>query len=390
MKMNVWMYYIGELVRAQLEDRKPAPIPSDINLDVLIEFSIKNHMNYLLMGALLQTDASEEHKEKLRYYVKNSTMRTVMQVMEIKEIQRRFEAEGIRHQFMKGSCMKFMYPTPQMREMSDMDVLIHDESMNKASFVLKEMGYELIQSVKHHDIYRKGKYMVVEAHKAMYDKTIDKNQYEYFADFSKRKVKPDFQYAMEFTKEDFYVYMMSHMAKHFYQMGCGIRNLLDIYIYRQQFFDQMDMEYMRGELKALGLNDFANHMETLCDIWMQGTPCTKFYENLFMYMLDCGIYGKDENGIWNQFAKEKNSDLSNYKAKLKIWYFFPPLHYMAEYYSFLEDYPVLLPIAWLIRGFGGVFGHKGTYKRKMIHEIDKQKIGVVQELYREMNFEFHK
>ena len=63
---------------------------------------------------------------------------------------------------------------------------------------------------------------------------------------------------------------------------------------------------------------------------------------------------------------------------------------MAEYYSFLEHYPFLLPIAWLIRGFGGVFGHKGAYKRKMIHEIDKQKIGVVQELYREMNFEFHK
>lgn len=388
--MNVWMSYLGELVQSQMENRKPLPIPAEIELDELLDVSIRNHMNYVIMGALLQTDISEGQKEKLRFYVKNSTMRTVMQVMEIKEIQKRFEANGIRHQFMKGSCMKFMYPSPQMREMSDMDVLIHDESMQKASDILKEMGYELIQSIKHHDIYRKGKYMVVEAHKAMYDKTIDKRQYEYFADLSKRKIKEGFTYTMEFTLEDFYVYMISHMAKHFYQMGCGIRNLLDIYLFKKQYFPNMDMEYTREELKKLGLEDFSGHMENLSMIWMEKQPSTEFYDNLFLYMMDCGIYGKDENGIWNQFAKEKNSDLSNYKAKLRFWYFFPPLHYMAEYYSFLEDYPFLLPIAWVIRGFCGIFGHKGSDKRKMIHDIDRKKISVVQELYRNMNFDFRK
>ena len=46
------------------------------------------------------------------------------------------------------------------------------------------MGYVLEQAIKHHDIYVKEPFMVVEAHRAMYDKTVDNNQYEYFSNFS--------------------------------------------------------------------------------------------------------------------------------------------------------------------------------------------------------------
>ena len=33
-------------------------------------------------------------------------------------------------------------------------------------------------------------------------------------------------YVYDFEAEDFYIYMMAHMAKHFYKRGCGIRNLV--------------------------------------------------------------------------------------------------------------------------------------------------------------------
>ena len=64
-------------------------------------------------------------------------------------------------------------------------------------------------------------FMVVEAHRAMYDKTVDNNQYEYFSNFSKAILKKGYKYTYDFNDEDFYIYMIAHMAKHFYVKGCG-------------------------------------------------------------------------------------------------------------------------------------------------------------------------
>ena len=72
---------------------------------------------------------------------------------------------------MKGARMKFYYPSPFLREMSDIDILIHGDFMEQAAVELEAMGYVLQQKIKHHDIYRKAPGIVVEAHRAMYDRT---------------------------------------------------------------------------------------------------------------------------------------------------------------------------------------------------------------------------
>ena len=75
-------------------------------------------------------------------------------------------------------------------------------------------------------------------------------------------------------------------------------------------------------------------------------------------MLDSGIYGKDENGIWNKFSEFKMKGKEVSKFRLKLWYFFPPVVYMAEYYPWIEGKPFLLPIAWGIRACRGIFMRK--------------------------------
>ena len=135
--------------------------------------------------------------------------------MDLKEIIRRFEEKKIVNQPMKGAQMKFIYPSPEMREMSDIDILIRHDCMDRAAEELKDMGYVLEQAIKHHDIYVKEPFMVVEAHRTMYDKTVDNNQYEYFSNFSKAILKKGYKYTYDFNDEDFYIYMIAHMAKTF-------------------------------------------------------------------------------------------------------------------------------------------------------------------------------
>ncbi len=381
--------YIAELVLAQLYNRKPMSIPEGIDIQEIMVLSRKHHMDYMILGALLRTDnLSEEYIPVLRKCVMNSIFRSTTQITQFNELIKRLEEKQVKNQPMKGALLKFIYPTPELREMSDIDILIHKDGWERGVEVLKEMGYELHESIKHHDIYVKKPYMVIEAHRAMYDKTVDYNQYEYFKNMSKAVLREGYEYSYDFTIEDFYIYMISHMAKHFYAMGCGIRNLVDIYVYRKKFGESMDIGYLCQEFEKLGLSAFVKNMEKLADIWLGGAKGDEFFDDLFYYMLDSGIYGKDENGIWNKFCEESKANKTVSRLQLRMWYWFPPLYYMSEYYPYLEEKPYLLPWAWIVRGVNGILKKKGTYKRQMIHDINQDSIKTNQKIYSEMQLRF--
>lgn len=381
--------YLAELIKAQLENRIAAALPSSISVNQIVEVAVQNQMKYLLLGALVRVpNLVEEEREHLRKHVIRCVLRTAVQVKELGELEQSFEKAGVVNQPMKGAVLRFLYPSPEMREMSDIDILIAEQNMETASAILKQRGYLLSESIKHHDIYMNPPFLIVEAHRAMYDKTVDRNQYGYFSNFSRAKVKEGCRYTQVFGKEDFYVYMMSHMAKHFYQTGCGIRHLVDIYIYLNAYRNSMDRKYVEQELDRCGILTFTIHMEQLAFEWLDGGKLSPFHEKLFAYMLDSGIYGKDENGIWNKFVYQKGSDKEMSRGQLKRWYFFPPLYYMSEYYPYLEKKPWLLPWAWLVRGVCGIFEHKGSFKRKMIDHIDKEQIQTLKTIYEEMELRF--
>ena len=82
----------------------------------------------------------------------------------------------------------------------------------------------------------------------------------------------------------------------------------------------------------------------------------------------------------------KDKDVT--KLRLKFWYFFPPVSYMAEYYPWLEDRPFLLPVAWGIRFCRGIFMKKGIHKREMLHDIGQDQVKVYQNIYQKMQLRF--
>ena len=135
------------------------------------------------------------------------------------------------------------------------------------------------------------------------------------------------------------------------------------------------------------------HMEKLARIWLQGEPGEAFYQQLFDYMQGCGIYGKDENGIWNRFCDAQPEKGEKGRDALKRWYWFPPYEYMVLYYPWLSRNPVagkfLLPAAWGIRAARGVVCGRGKYKREMLRQIDASQIGVRQDIYRRLQLRFH-
>ena len=380
------MEYLGELVLSQFEKRTPAALPDGISLDALEDIAKRGHMIYLLLGALLKLELPEEYANRFRGLVKQSMLQTLMQVCEAKILQEKFEQAGIRNQVLKGTVLKQLYPSPEMREMSDIDFMLYEESFTKAEEILAAVGYNKIQEVKHHAVFLKKPYLVLEAHWSLYDKNVDKGQYLYFKDNFRAVPVPGTRYTYEFSKEDFYVYMIAHMAKHFYENGCGIRNVADIYIYLNKYNSVLDRAYIDAELKKLGLTSFEAHMSTLANIWLGKEKTTVFYNQLFDYMVDCGIYGKGENGVWGQFVK----DHAERGSSLKTWYYFPGMDYMQEHYPWLENKKWLLPVAWVIRGVNGMLNKGKREKKQQVFSMEQEKAETLQNIYRSLELNFRK
>lgn len=388
--METMAEYLAELVLAGLEDRKASSLPEEIPVEEIVKISGENHMDYLLLGALLRTEGiSEEWRECLRKKVMGSMLFTGLQLQELQALEQQMEKKKIPCQPMKGSRMKFYYPSPFLREMSDIDILIHGDFMEQAEAELERMGYTLRQKIKHHDIYDKNPGIVVEAHRSMYDRTVDEKQYAYFSDLSRAVRRKGYLYVYDFEPEDFYIYMMAHMAKHFYKRGCGIRNLVDIYVFQKKFGTQMNQDYLKKQFLKLGLAAFVKHMEKLTRIWLQGEEGEIFYQQLFDYMQGCGIYGKDENGIWNYFGQTEAGMRERKKGALIRWYWFPPYRYMVAYYPWLEKTKLLLPAAWGLRAVRGITCGRGKQKRRMLRQIEEEQIPVRQDIYRRLQLRFH-
>lgn len=388
--MTGMMLYLSDLVLAQLNRKKPGNIPEDIKLEELVQIARRNHMDYLILGALLKTDLAEVKKSAIRPYVIQSSMKSLVQMCCLEELDERFEKEQIFHQVLKGSVLKKIYPSPELREMSDIDVMIYDENLNRAKKVVEEMGFTLLESVKHHDIYIKQPLLVVELHHTLYDKDVDKTQYEYFKNEKHLTIKEGKNYSLQFSTEGFYIYLISHMAKHFYETGCGIRNVVDVFYYRQFYETNWDESFITYELEKCGLITFESRIHTLAQVWLGGKKLDLFSRMLFDYMIDCGIYGKSENGLWGQFAMLNNGNKTNYQSHAKWWYYFPPVSYMERDYPWLKKYPFLIVAAWGVRAVHGLLNKDGREKRKMLLNINNEEVCTLNEIYKGMQLNFKK
>ena len=384
---SVRMRYTAELVRAQLENRIPAAIPEKMSYEEVKKIADTAQMRYMLLGSLIKLPLLEEQLEEMRSVLRVSILKTLLQVQSATMLEEKFEQAGIRNQLLKGSVMKHIYPRPELREMSDVDIMLYEDDFTQAEEIIKDCGFEMLEAIKHHVIFKKAPFLILEMHWDLYEKTVDKEQYMYYKNQFRAQLKEGKKYTYEFSKENFYVYMISHMAKHFYENGCGIRNLVDVYIYQQKYGNEMDRAVVEQELSTCGILDFEKHVAKLARIWLDDKESTPFYNSLFEYMVDCGIYGKGENGIWGQLCKQNKPDINNGK-KSDLSYYFPSAEYMKEFYPWLEGKKALLPAAWLCRGVRGIT-HKDSVERAKALK-DKKKYDTMMNIYQEMNLKFVK
>ncbi len=378
--------YFCELIKACFDGRKPSNIPEGITENDLMKYACIGQIQYPILSSLLKTEISDQFKSKLVPIVKESTITTFLQVMTSKKISNELEKNGIRHQMLKGAVIKDYYPSPEMRQMSDIDLIVYEDSLDKTIEIVENMGFTNHGLIKHHVVFTNDADLCIEVHWCLIDDNVDLGQYLYFKDNFRAKLKDGTGYTYEFGIEDFYVYMIAHMAKHFFETGCGIRNLLDIYVYLKKFGEKMDSDYLKRELTNCGIFVFEKHMRKMAFIWLEDQECPGFYENLFSYMLDCGIYGKGENGIWSQLAKETNAENKN----LKMHYYFPSYLFMREKYKWVDKRKYLLPLAWMIRFISALNSKEAIRHKEKFEHSSNDDMSEILEIYHTLGLNYRR
>ncbi len=379
---------LSKLVNASLNGKKIDSLPAYMDFAELADIATKQKMQTMLLKPLIGADNVTSQQSD---YIKNICMKLFVksanQLHDVEIIDKVLEQAHLKHQFLKGSVLKNVYPNKELRDMGDIDILIDEEELPEVDKVLKENSFSMAQSIKHHDIYTKAPFTILEVHRYLSEDKHLGLDCTYFKEGGNNILVVGTGYTYQYSLEDFYIFMIMHMARHFYERGCGIRGLVDLFVYREKYAQELDQKYLDNRLKELHLFDFENHMDCLAQIWLDNGNWTTFYEKLFDYMIDGDVYGKEENGIWSQFAREKavgNSKLA--RLRLKLWYLFPSYQYMTNYNEWLRGKPYLLPFAWIYRATHVSKNHK--LRQNLTNKADAEKIHSIQHIYKEMKFAF--
>lgn len=272
---------------------------------------------------------------------------------ELKRICALFEKEQIPHMPLKGAVIRKLYPDPWMRTSGDIDILVKKEDAVRAAELLeKNFNYKKVPNEKRteHDFgFYSESGIPVELHYDLMEKDANYIFLKHKFTFScsaelawESAVKANgYNYRYLMDDDIFYIYNVSHAAKHFINGGCGIRYFLDLWILNNNGYGKS--ETVKKRLGDDGLTSFWNKANKLTQIWFNGGPYDELTEKMTKYILAGGIHGSYEN---KTIVKK-----TGHKSKLALFmsWLFVPYKTLKFKYKGLENRPYLLPFYWVWR-----------------------------------------
>ena len=275
-------------------------------------------------------------------------------------ITQEFEKAGIRYLPLKGIILKDDYPKSAMREMTDIDILCDPSRLSDVRRIMRSLDYFGGEYEKDHDVvYKKQPSIVVEIHTRLFDREYHPIYFDYYTKlWEKAKPIEGTEYGYRMTDEDFYVYLICHMYKHYRYAGTGLRSLLDIYVYLKKHGETLDRSYLATELEELELTDFEHKMSRLASKVFAEKALTVQEQAELEYLVGSGVFGTEERAMQYSMSKYFTEDKSRFsKVKYALHRVFISDKDMEKHYPFVYRHKVLYPLLPVYRLGKGIVKH---------------------------------
>ena len=312
----------------------------------------KHDVEHLAAFALKQNripSVSADYSAKLENCILKAAFRHRQLNFEYENLCSVFEDAEIPFIPLKGSVIRKFYPEAWMRTSCDIDILICESDLDKATAILVDEFEYTYKGKGSHDVslFSPGN-IHLELHYNLVEDGIAKESSDILRKvWEQTYVRKGCKYCRDMTDAMFYFYHVAHMAKHFENGGCGIRPFIDMFI-----LDNLDgSNYTERDNLLLhgGLLKFANICRTLARVWFGGYDSDSLSRQMEDYILRGGVYGNSENRITVQQQKKGG------KLRYAISRIFIPYEEIKFHYPILERHKWLTPLMEVRRWFKLIF-----------------------------------
>lgn len=367
---------------------KAVVLPENFSLEGALPIIEAHHIETLAYYGAVNCGISTENEamQKLFSRVCMQVMQSQNQIVEIEKLCRAFEENNIDYLPVKGTVIKPWYKKPELRFMSDADILIRVEQYDKIRPVMLALGYEEGPESLCELIWNKPMGLHAELHKSLIPPS-DEDFYSYFGKGWGRacKVSAD-KSRYELSDEDHFIFVFAHFTRHYRSGGIGIKHMADLWVYCQVKND-MDFDYIAAELKKLKLYQFYLNVFKTLKVWFEGGVADSVTDFITTVIFGSGAYGVHSRTLLSDAVKRSKAT-QNIKAVKKsklLWLIFLPYKYMCFKYPFLKKAPFLLPVMWVVRGFSSVIFRKENVK-KNFNEVKNLNSSEVEEFRQALEF----
>lgn len=353
-------------------NNKKADIPEDTDFLRVMKLAYAHRISGMVAYCADKYNLPEETKSRFNQELFKTAARHTAQEREVEELSKDFSNQKIEHCFLKGLKISSLYDVPEMRFMLDIDVYVNPEKFQDAIKVMENRGYEKISLDEKDCSLSKKPFLNVDLHRELkYDFDLG---YDFYKNVYERLIPVENSYEKRMTKEELYVYLLSHTAHHFATAGTGIKSVIDHYYIMKNLVPECDENILNEYLKESGLEDFNEKFSKLTKVWFMGEESDTVTEQMADYIILSGAYGTDINYYVNGVLR---MGMSENKKNYFLKRLFPDYETMCYRYPVLDNKKILLPVFWGVRILSSV-SSAGRIKNEAsgissVDEINKNK-----------------
>ena len=323
----------------------PTDLPREVNWPVFYQLCQAHKVTGLVYQGLLESpDYWQTVPETVQNVLKNAYMQAIFADSQQEYIRMQLHSAlrqaDVCHVFLKGADLKYCYPVPALRTMSDMDILVKTRDYPKIDAVCEKLGGKSYDGDgNHRNFYFPGK-VCVEFHPNLVHPGIPFGT----------EMNPGWQFVTpegDMTPEGKYLHAMSHLVGHFAAGGVGVRFVLDIWMLQNRAKDAIDKDYVNQKLKEYGLLEFAKNIEALAEYWFGQGACTPVLQELGAYIFNSGSHGSTELEQLNALSLSAGGN----RVSALLSKAFYPRQELESRYPWCQGKPWLLPAAWCNRAW---------------------------------------
>ena len=375
--LNALETQIIHIIKKALFEDFECSLTEDLAWDEVFKLGALHNIIPILAEGILNLDIDDNIKNIFLAQHRRHAVVHFGQMERLQAIQDAFENAQIDHMLLKGKNLKDLYPKPEMRTMGDFDILIKPDQYDKIQKCLSGLGLFNTGESDHEIIWTDNSFAFLELHKRLFPSYNDDFSKYFGIGWERAKLQNGSKHTFSLSKEDEYIFIFTHFAKHYRDGGVGIKHMLDIYLFNFKNPD-MDQNYIEAELKKLGLFEFHKNTIKTLSVWFEnGKPC-EVSDLITQKIFKSGSFGTAAEKQKASALRESNRHKTTLGAKVGAFLkaAFPPLKVIKDSYPVLSVLPILLPLMWILRILKGIIFKQNASKNvfSKIKNINKQTI----------------